>query len=117
MRTSACGRWRVVTRSVRDRRRGTVCRHDLYDGDPRHDGELARGGIATLAEVRAEIDRRIEGERSRLAVFRDQDRYFVPVYDADAWAELERRGMVTLHEDDDGDTYAERVSADRSAAE
>lgn len=55
-------------------------------------------------------------DKSRLAVFRDQDRYFIPPADADAWAELERRGIVTLHDDGDGDTYAERVSADRSAA-
>lgn len=60
-RVRTSGRWTVVTRTVRDHRRGTACRHDLYDGDPWHDDRLVRGGIATLSEVRRTIAE-IEGE-------------------------------------------------------
>lgn len=108
VRRSACGRWTVTTRRLAGTR-ARYFRHDLYD---RRSGQLACEGMTSLAEVRAEIDRRETAER--LAAFRGQDRYFVPEADADAWAELERRGLVTLHEDADGDTYAERVPAERS---
>ena len=95
-RVSACGRWRVVTHSTHDRHSYT---HDLYDR-----GACVARGLATLAGVRAEIERReIVGS---LAIFRGQDRYFVDA-DAPEWIELERRGLVTISEDDDGDTYAE----------